>query len=229
MVERFITPVLKTGGRKTREFKSHSSLHLLKGTNMTEQPYTLYQFTYPYQDGGSINIDAWYYTSTVSSEKKITVNILHVDKNSAVSQILREDIPSFGISNTRLEVEKRVAYLARESLSVMLSNIPTDEQLVIGKGEEVLSDQFGRGEMTFYLIVSSVNSDFWKIEATAGIYTEAFNWIPLMTLFSAPLSKIAFPRKEDARQVLHARFKMDALAGLTSLEVPFVLDDKSQW
>lgn len=229
MVERFIAPVLKTGGRKTREFKSHSSLHLLKGMKMSEQPYTLHQFSYPYQDGGSINIDAWYYTSTVLSEKKITVNILHVDKNSAVSQILREDISSFGISNTRLDVEKRVAGMARETLAVILSNVPTDEQLIIGKGEDVLIDEFGRGEMTFFLIVSDIDSDFWKIEATAGIYTEAFNWIPLMTLFAAPLSKIEFPRKEDARQVLHARFKMDALAGLTSLEVPFVLDNKSQW
>lgn len=229
MVERFIAPVLKTGGRKTREFKSHSSLHLLKGIKMSEQPHTLYQFTYPYQDGGSIKIDTWYYTSPIPSEKKITVNILHVDKNSAVSQILREDISSFGISNTRLDVEKRVAYLARETLSVMLSNIPTDEQLVIGKGEDVLVDEFGKGEMTFFLIVSDINDNLWKIEATAGIYTEAFNWIPLMTLFAHPLSKIEFPTKEDAQKVLHARFKMDALAGLTSLESPFLLDNKSQW
>jgi len=73
---------------------------------MTEQPYTLNQFSYPYQDGGSIKIDAWYYTPTEDSKGKITVNILHVDKNSAVSQVFLGDFPSFGISNSRLDVEK---------------------------------------------------------------------------------------------------------------------------
>ena len=202
---------------------------LLKGITMSELPHTLYQFNYPYHDGGSIKIDAWYHTTDNHSDKKITVNILHVDKNSAVSQILREDIPSFGISNTRLDVEKQVTYLARESLSVMLSNIPTEETLVIGKGEYVVDDSFGTGSMTFFLIVSDIDENLWKIEATAGIYTEAFNWIPLMTLFSHPLSKLKFPTMEDARRVLHARFKVQALAGLSSLESTFVLDDMLIW
>lgn len=196
---------------------------------MTEQPYTLHQFSYPYQDGGEIKIDAWYYTPTEDSKGKITVNILHVDKNSAVSQIFREDIPSFGISNTRLDVEKHVTYLARETLSVMLSNIPTQETLIIGKGEEVLVDSFGTGSMTFFLIVSDIDENLWKIEATAGIYTEAYNWIPQMTLFSHPLSKIKFPKMEDAQRVLHARFKVEALAGLSSLETPYVLDNMDVW
>ena len=196
---------------------------------MTEQPYTLHQFSYSYQDGGSINIDAWYYTPTEDSKGKITVNILHVDKNSAVSQLFREDIPSFGISNTRLDVEKHVTYLARETLSVMLSNIPTQETLIIGKGEEVLVDSFGTGSMTFFLIVSDIDENLWKIEATAGIYTEAYNWIPQMTLFSHPLSKIKFPKMEDAQRVLHARFKVEALAGLSSLETPYVLDNMDVW
>ena len=127
MVEWFIAPALKAGGRKTRGFKSHSSFHnvSVKGINMLEQPYTLYQFNYPHQDGSCIKIDVWYYDQSEYPNQKITVNILHVDKNSAVSQIFREDLSSFDIPNTRLDVERRVCSLAREALSAMLSNIPT--------------------------------------------------------------------------------------------------------
>ena len=185
---------------------------------MPEQPHTLHQFSYHCPDGSCIKIDAWYHTWQGNSDGKITVNILHVDKNSAVSQIFREDIPSFGIANTRSDVEKRVTYIARESIAATLSVIPNGEELEVGKGKEISVNSFGRGSMTFYLIVSDIDDNNWKIEATAGVYTEFLNWIPLMTLFAYALSKKEFPTKESAQLELNTRFRIDALAALLELE-----------
>lgn len=180
-----------------------------------ELPYTFYSFLYPNRNGGQIKVDVWYYP-----QDRMTVNILHVDKNSGVSQIFREDIPINDnlVENNRKSIESFIHFLVQENVIILGENVFGQQESTIADAEEVHHQTVGNGMLSFALSVYSLPNEMWKIDVRYGSYLSNVEYVSQGVLIEDVISKAKYPTKEDALYVLKFRFREMALLALGELD-----------
>ena len=169
-------------------------------------------YTFPYYAGDAqIRIDVWYYP-----EKRITVNILHVDKNSAVSQLYREDISNVYFSDNREKIEEYVIHLAEKSLRDLLKALPINGRNLNDK--KVMSKEIWLGSMGFELAIFDC-ADVWQMSCIAGNTDDALELNTDVMVIYEVISKNKCATKELAMNELLTRFKIECLGMLSDFEI----------
>jgi hypothetical protein len=180
----------------------------MKVTDMSdEQTHTYYSFPY-YAGDAHIRIDVWYYENS-----KMTVNILHVDKNSGVAQLFREEISMWHPANNREDIERIVVEYAHEALNELKFALPINPELK----KSVLTTQVWFGNGVFSLDICDAE-DKWKMVCSMGQIHWEFGYRPELILIDEFITKIKCPTKEDAMKELNTRFKIECLHLVVELE-----------
>jgi len=169
-------------------------------------------YTFPYFAGDAqVRIDVWYYP-----EKRMTVNILHVDKNSAVSQLYREDISNIYFSDNREKIEEYVVHLAEQSLRDLLKTLPINRRNLNDK--KVLSKEIWFGSMGFNFSIFDC-ADVWQMACFAGNTDDTLELNADVMVINEVISKHKCSTKELAMNELLTRFKIEALGMLSDFEI----------
>jgi hypothetical protein len=172
-----------------------------------EQTHTYHTFSY-FAGDAHIRIDVWYYVDT-----SMTVNILHVDKNSAVAQLFREEIKKSHVGNNREDIERVVLEYAHEALNELRFALPMNTELK----EKAFTNQVWFANGVFSLDIYEVD-DKWKMVCSMGQIHWEFGYRPELILIDEFITKIKCPTKEDAMNELKTRFKIECLHLVVELE-----------
>ena len=183
----------------------------MKETDMIdEQTHTYHTFAY-FAGDAQIRIDVWYYP-----EKRITINILHVDKNSAVAQLCRKDISNIYFSDNREKIEEYVVNLAEESLRDLLKALPVNRRNLNDK--KVLSKDVWLGSMGFNFAIFDC-ADVWQMSCFAGNTDNTLELNADVMVINEVISKHKCATKELAMNELLTRFKIECLGMLSDFEI----------
>ena len=183
-----------------------------------EKPYDFYQFSYPNRSGGQIKVDVWY-----TPLEHMLINMLHVDKNSGVSQMYREQIPldNKSVENNAESIELFVRFLVQESILILGENVFSQEHTFPPMNESVFHvfhHRVGNGHMSCVLSVFDFPDDTWKIIVYYGSYLSSIEFVAQGILFEETLTKSHLRTKEHAIAHLHKRFRSIVFAGLAELD-----------
>ena len=172
-----------------------------------EATHTYYSYQY-FAGSPNVRIDVWYYENS-----HMTVNILHIDKNSAVAQLFRDDLDNRHIKNTREDVETHVIAYARDALRELHDAIPEDPEL----GTMVAEKKFWMGYIITRLSVHDKNEK-WQLVCTVGNIANFDNYKPSLFMINEFVLKDKYTL-DAAMKELVSRFKIECLGMLADFEI----------